>query len=164
MKHSFVHLTIRKIIYTSIMDPSTSTSNTSVPIPTSSSDHTTLEALLGTSLRLLLRDHRTIQGTLQLLDRSSLLLSNTLETKPPPTTEAEWEVFENRDRYYPRSNDAQLQEIKGLGIAREIGAVLVGFADVLKIEVEKGDWENLTRGRHSVGKEEVEGSFQDRVI
>jgi small nuclear ribonucleoprotein (snRNP)-like protein len=105
-----------------------------------------LHALLGTSLRLLLRDHRTIQGTLELIDRSSLLLSNTLETKAPPTTQAEWEVFENRDRYYPRSDSGGLHEIEGLGVAREIGAVLVGFGDVVRIEVGRGDWEGLKRG------------------
>ena len=98
-----------------------------------------LRALLGTTLRLLLKDNRTIQGSLESIDNSSLLLSRVLETKAPPTTEEEWEIFENRDRYYPRT-DGGMYEIEGMGVARDIGAVLVQMGDVIKVEVEKGEW------------------------
>lgn len=106
-----------------------------------------LRPLLGSSLRILLKDNRTIQGTLELLDSSSLLLSNTLETKPPPQTPEEEEIYINRDRYYPRSNSYDgggVQAIDGLGVAREIGAVLVNFKDVVRVQVGKGDWELVT--------------------
>jgi small nuclear ribonucleoprotein (snRNP)-like protein len=98
-----------------------------------------LRALLGTTLRLLLKDNRTIQGSLESIDHSSLLLSRVLETRAPPTTEEEWEIFENRDRYYPRT-DGGVYEIEGMGIARDIGAVLVQMGDVVKVEVDKGEW------------------------
>jgi small nuclear ribonucleoprotein (snRNP)-like protein len=98
-----------------------------------------LRALLGTTLRLLLKDNRTIQGSLESIDNSSLLLSRVLETRAPPTTEEEWEIFENRDRYYPRT-DGGTYEIEGLGIARDIGAVLVQMGDVVRVEVDKGEW------------------------
>jgi small nuclear ribonucleoprotein (snRNP)-like protein len=99
-----------------------------------------LHSLLGTTLRILLKDKRTIQGTLESIDNQSLLLSRTLETRAPPTTEAEWLIFDNRDRYYPRTEGGCVFEIEGLGVARDIGAVLVRMADVLKVEVDKGDW------------------------
>jgi small nuclear ribonucleoprotein (snRNP)-like protein len=99
-----------------------------------------LQSLLGTPLRILLKDNRTVQGHLESIDSNSLLLSRTLETKAPPTTESEWEVFDNRDRYYPRTESGCIYEIEGLGVARELGAVLVQLADCLRVEVEKGDW------------------------
>jgi small nuclear ribonucleoprotein (snRNP)-like protein len=98
-----------------------------------------LQALLGKTLQLLLKDHRSIQGTLESIDQSSLLLSRVLETRAPPTIEEEWQVSENRDRYYPRT-DGGVYEIEGLGIARDIGAVLVQMGDVLKVEIGKDDW------------------------
>ena len=108
-----------------------------------------LHSLLGTPLRILLKDHRTIQGHLESIDSNSLLLSRTLETRAPPTTEAEWEVFDNRDRYYPRTESGCVYEIEGLGIARELGAVLVQLGDCLRVEVEKGDWARV-RGTDGV--------------
>jgi small nuclear ribonucleoprotein (snRNP)-like protein len=93
-----------------------------------------LRALLGTTLRLLLKDNRTIQGSLESIDNSSLLLSRVLETRAPPTTEEEWGIFENRDRYYPRT-DGGTYEIEGLGIA-----VLVQMGDVVRVEIDKGEW------------------------
>lgn len=98
-----------------------------------------LRELLGTSLRLLLKDNRTIRGSLESIDSSSLLLSRVLETRAPPITDEEWAVFENRDRFYPRT-EGGIFEIEGLGVARDIGAVLVQMGDVVKIEIDKRDW------------------------
>jgi len=106
-----------------------------------------LESLLGTTLRIHLKDRRTIQGSLESIDASSLLLSRVLETRAPPTTKEEWEVFANRDRYYPRT-DGGVYEIEGYGVARDIGAVLVQLGDVIRVEIDKGDW---ARTRESGG-------------
>jgi small nuclear ribonucleoprotein (snRNP)-like protein len=113
-------------------------------------DQPSLGALLGTTLRLLLKDHRTIQGSLESIDHNSLLLSRTLETRPPPTSPEEWEVFDNRDRYYPRSDSGVVYEIEGMGIARELGSVVVNLGDVEKVEIEKGDWERVRSGKERV--------------
>lgn len=102
-----------------------------------------LRALLGTPLRVLLTDRRTLQGQLESIDRSSLLLSNTLETRPPPTTPAEAALHENKDRYWPRSDPHLALEIRGLGIARELGAVVINLKDVIKVEVDEGDWRKV---------------------
>lgn len=102
-----------------------------------------LNALLGAPLRVLLVDRRTLQGHLESIDRSSLLLSNTLETRPPPTTATEQAYYENKDRYWPRSDAHMGLEIKGLGLAREIGGVVVNLKDVVKVEMEERDWRKV---------------------
>ena len=52
---------------------------------------------------------------------------------------------ENKDRYWPRSDPHASLEIKGLGIGREIGAVVVVLKDVVKIELEEQAWMELQR-------------------
>lgn len=99
-----------------------------------------LTALLGSTFRLLLTDHRTLEGQLESIDSSSILISNTLETRPPPTTERETALAENKDRYWPRSDPQHSLEIKGMGLAREIGWVVINLKDILKVEVDEGAW------------------------
>lgn len=123
--------------------PKRSSSN---PKPSSSSKSVNqLSLLLGTPLRILLSDHRTLQGQLESIDSSSLLISSTLETRAPPTNATEDMYAENKDRYWPRSDSHAALEIRGLGIGREIGAVVVSLKDVLKVEVEEGCWRELER-------------------
>lgn len=110
-----------------------------------SSSNNQLSLILGEPLRILLSDHRTLQGQLESIDSSSLLISSTLETRAPALTEPEIKYTENKDRYWPRSDSHAALEIKGLGIGREIGAVVVSLKDVLKVEVEEGNWRELQR-------------------
>lgn len=111
---------------------------------------TQLWALLGTSLRVLLADRRTIQGELESVDCNSLLLSQVLETRAPPLTSEEAVPEENRDRYYPRSDPHLALEIPGLGIARDIGMVVVKFTDVVKIEVDEVTWKRAQEQTGSI--------------